>query len=360
MRTVRRLPGRQGEGLLVFWRRHAEPAPAQRADGWRRRTSSSGPGARRASGGGRCGHRRRDTAPAAGWVLAKASAPLFPTPGDMAEGSNFSNDSGLLSVRRRRSPPRGDGKSSNPSTPFGRLAPHPGVGGTHPAGADHARRAKEAREHRRERGQAHARTGEVGQEEKQDSWHDAPDPERRPNPVRSEPPRQTERRGAPAPAPGAGPLPPRKAWGACRTGSAVSSQNPYGERGQRAGDLRPPIGGDSSGARASLRRAQPPQGGRAASQRRGNSKYGAVHKIGDSPPETAQSGGESEEGRRPAPLGRVPAPEAWVRGEGRELAGCLVQGRGPCPRTKQRGRRWCHQSALLSNNDTRLCYDPGR
>jgi hypothetical protein len=50
--------------------------------------------------------------------------------------------------------------------------------------------------------------------------------------------------------------------------------------------------------------------------------YCAVRKIGDRSPGTAQSGGESEEGRRPAPLGRVPAPEAWVRGEGRGLAAC--------------------------------------
>jgi len=37
--------------------------------------------------------------------------------------------------------------------------------------------------------------------------------------------------------------------------------------------------------------------------------YCAVRKIGDSPSRTAQSGGESDEGRRSAPLGRV-------RGEG--------------------------------------------
>jgi hypothetical protein len=43
--------------------------------------------------------------------------------------------------------------------------------------------------------------------------------------------------------------------------------------------------------------------------------YCAVHKIGDRSPGTAQSGGESEEGRRPAPLGRA-------RGEGRGLAAC--------------------------------------
>ena len=39
----------------------------------------------------------------------------------------------------------------------------------------------------------------------------------------------------------------------------------------------------------------------------------AVRKIGDIPSRTAQAGGESEEGRRPAPLGRA-------RGEGRALA----------------------------------------
>jgi molybdopterin converting factor small subunit len=43
--------------------------------------------------------------------------------------------------------------------------------------------------------------------------------------------------------------------------------------------------------------------------------YCAVRKVGDTSPGTAQSGGESEEGRRPAPLGRV-------RGEGRGLAVC--------------------------------------
>jgi hypothetical protein len=48
----------------------------------------------------------------------------------------------------------------------------------------------------------------------------------------------------------------------------------------------------------------------------------AVRKIGDIPSRTAQAGGESEEGRRPAPLGRVPIPRpaGWVRGEGRALA----------------------------------------
>jgi hypothetical protein len=49
--------------------------------------------------------------------------------------------------------------------------------------------------------------------------------------------------------------------------------------------------------------------------------YCAVRKIGDGIPETAQSGGESEEGRRPAPLGRA-------RGEGRELAACLCKSEG--------------------------------
>ncbi len=37
-------------------------------------------------------------------------------------------------------------------------------------------------------------------------------------------------------------------------------------------------------------------------------------------PRIAQSGGESEEGWRPTPLGRVPATQAWVRGEGRAVA----------------------------------------
>ena len=58
--------------------------------------------------------------------------------------------------------------------------------------------------------------------------------------------------------------------------------------------------------------------------------------------------GRVREGRRPAPLGRVPAPEAWVRGEGRALAARLVQGRGPSPRTKQRKRMCSQDSALLS------------
>jgi hypothetical protein len=62
----------------------------------------------------------------------------------------------------------------------------------------------------------------------------------------------------------------------------------------------------------------------------------AVRTTGDGHHRTAQAGGESEEGRRPAPLGRV-------RGEGRELAVCPLQGRGPSPRTKQR-----EYSALLS------------
>ena len=43
--------------------------------------------------------------------------------------------------------------------------------------------------------------------------------------------------------------------------------------------------------------------------------YCAVRNIGDSSSRTAQSGGESDEGRRSAPLGRVPATKAWVRGE---------------------------------------------
>ena len=55
-------------------------------------------------------------------------------------------------------------------------------------------------------------------------------------------------------------------------------------------------------------------------------------KIGDTSTETAQSGGEPDEGRRSAPLGRV-------RGEGRALAVRPVQERGPSPRTEQRGDR---------------------
>jgi hypothetical protein len=58
----------------------------------------------------------------------------------------------------------------------------------------------------------------------------------------------------------------------------------------------------------------------------------AGRRTGDGHHRTAQAGGESEEGRRPAPLGRV-------RGEGRALAACPLQGRGPSLRTKQRERR---------------------
>jgi hypothetical protein len=76
--------------------------------------------------------------------------------------------------------------------------------------------------------------------------------------------------------------------------------------------------------------------------------YCAEHKIDDTPTETAQSRGEPDEGRRAAPLGRVPALQAWVRGEGRALALRPVQGREPSPRTKQRGERCSHYSALRS------------
>ena len=48
--------------------------------------------------------------------------------------------------------------------------------------------------------------------------------------------------------------------------------------------------------------------------------YCAVRILGDTPTATAQSEGEPDEGRQPAPLGRVPAPQAGVRGEGRALA----------------------------------------
>ncbi len=84
-----------------------------------------------------------------------------------------------------------------------------------------------------------------------------------------------------------------------------------------------------------------PHGGPCYSPRR--SHYCAVHRTGDRPPETAQSGGESEEGWRPAPLGRV-------RGEGQAVAARLVQVRGPSPRTKQRERTCSQHSALLSNS----------
>ena len=71
--------------------------------------------------------------------------------------------------------------------------------------------------------------------------------------------------------------------------------------------------------------------------------YCAVRKVGDTPNGTAQSGGESDEGRRPAPLG-------GVRGEGRALASHRVQARGPSPRTEQRGGRCSHYSALRSKS----------
>jgi len=48
--------------------------------------------------------------------------------------------------------------------------------------------------------------------------------------------------------------------------------------------------------------------------------YCAVPNKGDSVLRTAQSGGESEEGRRPAPLGRG-------RGEGRDLAASPARAR---------------------------------
>ena len=74
---------------------------------------------------------------------------------------------------------------------------------------------------------------------------------------------------------------------------------------------------------------------------RSNCAYCAVRKIGDTPTGTAQSGGEPERGGGP-PL------SVGVRGEGRALALCRVQGRGPSPRTKQRGERCSQYSALRS------------
>jgi hypothetical protein len=85
-----------------------------------------------------------------------------------------------------------------------------------------------------------------------------------------------------------------------------------------------------------------------------------VQEPGDRTHGTAQSGGESEEGRRPAPLGRVPAPEAWVRGEGRALAAHPVQGRGPSPRTKQPVRMCSQDSGLLSKEAGPLSRHPLR
>ena len=82
--------------------------------------------------------------------------------------------------------------------------------------------------------------------------------------------------------------------------------------------------------------------------KRPGSAYCAVRKIGGRAPRTAQSGGESEEGGRPALLGRVSATQAWMRGEGWALAAAPVQGRGPSLRTKQRGKRCSHYSALGS------------
>jgi len=91
-----------------------------------------------------------------------------------------------------------------------------------------------------------------------------------------------------------------------------------------------------------LQQAVPPYGRAEVDSDAGRGyAYCAVHKIGDSLPGTAQSGGESEEGRRPAPLGRA-------RGEGRTLAARLVRGRGPSPRTKQRERTCSQNSTLLS------------
>ncbi len=53
-----------------------------------------------------------------------------------------------------------------------------------------------------------------------------------------------------------------------------------------------------------------------------SSNYCAVRKIGDAPNETAQSGGESDEGRRPATLGRGPGggPSACVASGARARA----------------------------------------
>jgi hypothetical protein len=56
---------------------------------------------------------------------------------------------------------------------------------------------------------------------------------------------------------------------------------------------------------------------------------------------TAQSGGESEEGRRPTPLGRA-------RGEGRAVACPPMQARGPSLRTKRSGRICSPTSGPLS------------
>ncbi len=57
--------------------------------------------------------------------------------------------------------------------------------------------------------------------------------------------------------------------------------------------------------------------------------YCAIHILGDSSVETAQSGGESEEGRRPTPLGRVPARHAWVRGRPTGTSGAALRSRQP-------------------------------
>ena len=78
-----------------------------------------------------------------------------------------------------------------------------------------------------------------------------------------------------------------------------------------------------------------------------HSPYCAVCKIGGTPIGTAQSGGESEEGRRPTPLGRGP-------GGGPSPCG------PPCARARAfptngaaRGR-WSHLSALRSRSSRRL------
>ncbi len=83
----------------------------------------------------------------------------------------------------------------------------------------------------------------------------------------------------------------------------------------------------------------------------GNLGYYTVRsliKATDYPP-TAQSGGEPEEGWRSTPLGRVPAPQAWVRGEGERLP-LPVQARRPSPRTKRSGRICSLTSGPLSNS----------
>ena len=54
----------------------------------------------------------------------------------------------------------------------------------------------------------------------------------------------------------------------------------------------------------------------------------AVRRVSACGARTAQAGGESEAGRRPAPLGRVPAPATWVPRGGPSPCPAPCQGEG--------------------------------